>query len=105
MKGPEICWLGMLLVLGSVHAEVPVLRADRILCPVLIAPTAAREERAAATDLAHVLGVMAGRDWPVLPERWWRKRGIHVGRSGPGRRLQPGQMRITHPTHPIRRSQ
>lgn len=59
--------LGLLLLFGAnLRAEIPVLRAGRALLPVIVADTAAPEEKAAAQELARVLGLMAGSTWPVV---------------------------------------
>ena len=49
-------------------AEVSVYAGETLGLPVYVAADAAADERAAAKELARVLGAMSGRVWPVLDE-------------------------------------
>ena len=78
-------WAVALGLASLLHAAAP-LRADitvfsegRIRLPVIVAADAAPEERAAAEELARVLGVMSGLDWPVRTRA--SGDGFYVGRT------------------------
>ncbi len=63
------------------HAETPVFRDGQRALAVFVAATAAPEERAAAAELARVLGVMSGLSWQVQPEGRGKEKGFYVGRT------------------------
>ncbi|HQF39925.1 MAG TPA: DUF4838 domain-containing protein [Opitutaceae bacterium] len=79
-----------LLALGAVlRAEVPVYADGRALLPVYVAADAAPDERLAAEELARVLGVMSGLDWPVRVEPVGQGAGFFVGRTHAAARTLP----------------
>jgi hypothetical protein len=69
-----------LLCLLPLRAEVTVFADGRARLPVIVAADAAPQERAAAEELARVLGVMSGLDWPVRPEHG-AGAGFYIGRT------------------------
>ncbi len=72
-------WAVMLL--GGCATTTQVFHDGRISLPVIIAADAAPEERAAADELARVLGQMSGLPWPVRRESCLVEPGIFVGHS------------------------
>jgi len=82
-----------LIILGLFFAAIPgiaaimddspviVFRRGEILLAVYVAEKADAEERAAAEELARVLGVMSGLPWRVHSEEGRDKKGIYVGRT------------------------
>jgi len=77
-----VSWLLLAAVLASAgRAETTVFRAGKVLLPVVVAVGAAPEERAAAAELARVLGRMSGLDWPVAQENTAGADGFFVGRT------------------------
>ncbi len=74
---------------AAVRAEVAVFAEGRALLPVYVAADAAPDERLAAEELARVLGVMSGLDWPVRAEPAGQGAGFFVGRTHAAARTLP----------------
>ena len=71
--GWVLAFVGGIFLSGCVR--LPVFRGGQALLPVVVAPDAAPEERAAAAELGRVLGQMSGITWPV-------RAGIRSGERG-----------------------
>ncbi|MBK8476805.1 MAG: DUF4838 domain-containing protein [Opitutaceae bacterium] len=78
----------ILAALAPLHAEVTVFARGQVRLPVIVAAQAAPEERAAAEELARVLGAMSGFDWAVRTEVG-SEAGIFVGRTRAAARALP----------------
>jgi hypothetical protein len=57
--------LALLSAAASLRADITVFSEGRVRLPVIVAADAAPDERAAAVELARVLSVMSGLEWPV----------------------------------------
>jgi len=79
LLGRWLTWMVALIVPAS--AETDVFREGRVLLPIFVANEASTEERAAAAELARVLGLMSGLEWPVRAEDAREPQGIFVGRT------------------------
>ena len=93
MNKPKLFLLGLVGAALTCRAAinqrnpVTVFRQDEIILPVILAADAAPEERAAADELARVLGKMSGMNWRVRSEGWRKPKGIYVGRTKMAARL------------------
>ncbi len=72
--------LGLVLVAG-LRADTVVFADGRALLPVIVAAEANADERAAAEELARVLGAMSGVEWPIRTEAVGQGAGFFVGRT------------------------
>ncbi len=75
-------WVG--LVFGCAlwaAAETEIFREGRVLSPIFVSSESTADERAAADELARVLGLMSGLGWSVRVENAAERRGIFVGRT------------------------
>ena len=83
----------VLLGAAALRADTTVFAAGRIWLPVYSAADAGPEERAAATELARVLGVMSGLDWPVRTESAADRAGLVRNEEGGGAGFYIGHTR------------
>jgi len=70
-----------MVALSGCATVTPVFKDGQALLPVIVARDAAPEERAAANELARVLGQMSGLDWPLRSESAAGGRGFYVGKT------------------------
>ena len=79
------CWVvaSVLAAMAGASASTPIFRDGQALLPVIVAADAVGEERAAADELARVLGIMSGLAWPVEVEdpAGRTRQGLKVGRT------------------------
>ncbi len=74
--------LCLLTLAIAVRADTVVFADGTVRLPVYVGAAATADERAAAVELARVLRVMSGLDWPVRDEpRFAGGPGFYVGRT------------------------
>ncbi len=73
----------------ATRADTTVFAGGRALMPVYVGAQATADERAAAAELARVLGLMSGLEWPVQTEPEGQSLGFYVGRTAAAGRLLP----------------
>jgi hypothetical protein len=63
------------------RSDTLIFKDGHALLPVWLSADATSDERAAGEELARVLGIMAGVDWPVRVEGGGDERGFYIGHT------------------------
>ena len=78
---PALLVAGLFAPIGWASTTTAVFENGRALLPIVVAHNAEPLEKAAALELAHVLGEMAGTPWPTHEEVVAGEKGIYLGRT------------------------